>query len=99
MEKTGSQPARREEVEEVKAAQAAVEAINRELLAVHRIHQALFACQTVPEVARTLTDALVREFDAYFARVSNEKPQVLTRNGHITKSNYWFDGTLGAGAA
>ena len=69
MEKSGPLPVRSEELEEVNAARAAVEAINRELLAVHRIHQALFACQTVAEVARTLTDALVREFDAYFARV------------------------------
>jgi signal transduction histidine kinase len=47
---------------------------NRDLIAVYEVHRRLFACQSAAEVARTLTDALVSEFQAHFARVWFTRP-------------------------
>jgi signal transduction histidine kinase/ActR/RegA family two-component response regulator len=42
---------------------------NRDLLAVNELHQSLFSCRAVSEVADVLTQGLVEKFSAYFARV------------------------------
>jgi PAS domain S-box-containing protein len=42
---------------------------NEDLLAINKLHQALFRARTRSDVATTITDTLVRDFNAYFARV------------------------------
>jgi PAS domain S-box-containing protein len=47
---------------------------NEDLRAVNAVHQTLFACQSAAEVGKVLTDAMVRDFDAHFARVWLARP-------------------------
>jgi len=52
----------------------AAQAVNGDLMLLNENHVAIFACRTTEDVARLLTDVLVRRFDAYFARVWLRRP-------------------------
>jgi PAS domain S-box-containing protein len=66
--------ARREAAAALEQARAVTEATNRDLLCINQIHQDLFQCRTVEEIANVLTTTLVKHFDAYFARVWLKQP-------------------------
>lgn len=51
-----------------------IERRNRDMLAINQIHQSLFACESAADVATVLTTALVRDFEAFFARVWLVRP-------------------------
>ncbi len=57
-----------------KRLEASLSRINVDLLAVNKVHKALFACRSTSEVAGTLTDAMVDEFGAHFGRVWLVRP-------------------------
>lgn len=55
--------------ETTRKARLQAEEMNRDLVAVNEAYETLFRCETEKEVADLATQALVRQFDAYFGRV------------------------------
>ncbi len=60
---------RKKTEEELLNASRRSEIVNRELRSINDIHREFFACRSVEDVAVNMTDLLVSEFDAVFARV------------------------------
>lgn len=57
------------EMQSLNDARQSLALTNHDLVAINSIQKSLFGCQTEADVAHTVTDVLVREFDAYFARL------------------------------
>ncbi len=55
--------------EDLRKVHAETTARNRELVAIHKVHNTLFACQTEAEVGHAITEVLSSQFGAYLARV------------------------------
>ncbi|MBN2296537.1 MAG: PAS domain S-box protein, partial [Pirellulales bacterium] len=63
-----------------------LEHTNKDLLAVNQLHAELFDCTSVNQVAETLTNALVRDFSAYFSRVWLIRPGDLCPQCALSES-------------
>jgi len=65
---------RRRTEDSLREAKESVEASNRDLVALDRLHGILLSCQSVEEIASAVTAALVVGFDGYFARLWLKEP-------------------------
>ncbi|MCG3196541.1 MAG: Sensor histidine kinase RcsC [bacterium] len=63
--------------EELHGAIIEINKVNDGLRAVNELHQALFRCRSVEDVAKVMTDTLVRSFEAHFARLWIRRPADL----------------------